>query len=492
MNVMEDIVREKKADRRRENIWTWVLSAVLVGCVLIMLTLCADEGIDYDESYSFKSARDYTQVGIVQKMIDDFDTDVPLYYCILRVWIQLFGRIGHTFWAARIFSVVGAAASMLLGMTAVRKLWGNCTALFFMIAAGLAPAMLHVSVNIRMYSWTNFLVTASAVVAFCIVQNPHKRRLWVILGLCTLTALFSHYFTAFACLAIYLYLLTALFINERKQVWKVFALGVAALIPFFAWMIVSGFFHFIQTDAEDVEMKALGLRALVEYLFSVDMRFWLLAGVLPVMTALAGAVFFMKNDRKSEKGFVLMCTASIFVIYLLALALSSFASHFFIPRHIMHAAGMMWLGIAIALPRINRKVYLSGLAVLVGMCYVNYQEEYDSAYRDTPYLEATKAFIANEMEAGDIVIYSAPAMYSTLYSCYMPEQTFIHLSEVGDINELAGKRVWYFCTEWNVFFSDEDVEKYGITSENVGHYGFQIIDNCTDFDLLRLQIRGTK
>jgi hypothetical protein len=74
----------------------------------------------------------------------------------------------------------------------------------------------------------------------------------------------------------------------------------------------------------------------------------------------------------------------------------------------------------------------------------------------------------------------------------MPDQTFIPLKKVGDIQELAGKRVWYFSTDWQVFFSEDDVETYGITSQNMGHYGFQIMDNCTDFDILRLEIRGAE
>ncbi len=475
---------------RTRLLWTAVLCAVMLVSVLLMLTLCADEGIDYDESYSFRSARDFTQLGIIQKMIDDYDTDVPLYYCVLRVWIRLFGKIGHRFFAARLFSVAGTIASMVLGLTVVRRLWGNYTALFFMIATGLAPAMLHVSVNIRMYSWTNFLMTACAVLAFCIVQRPESTKCWVLLWVLTIAAFFSHYFTVFACLAIYLYLLAALFVYERKAVWKVFVCGSTTLIPLLAWMVVSGFFHFVDTEGQGAKRKAPDISGLLSYLFKTDMRFWLPIAVTLVAVALIGGLFLMKADRRGEKGFALTCVSAIFVIYLTALLLSSFASHFFTARHIMHAAGMMWLGIAIILPRIDRWVYLSGAAVLAGMCYTNYRDEYELAYRDTPYLEDTKIFIEEEMQPGDIVIYTAPEMYSTLYSCYMPDQIFIHLDDVEDINDLAGRRVWFFSTDWTRFFSDEEVELYHISSENVGHYGFQIMDNCTDFDLLRLQIGG--
>ena len=496
---MENLAEGRSVKDRRispdktQHIWTCILSVVMVISTLVLLTLCADEGIDYDEAYSFQSARDYTQGQIIQKMIDDFDTDVPLYYNALRVCILLFGGIGHRFFAARLFSVAGAVASMALGMTAVRRLWGHWTALFFMIATSMAPAMLHVSVNIRMYSWTNFLVTSSAVLAFSIVQDPRKRWKWILLGISVFVALFTHYFTAFAYAAIYLYLLVALFIHARRELWKAFVSGGIPVLALLGWMVVSGFFHFVKSDGEAVEMKTVSIKGLLYYLFQTDMRFCLTIGATLVVAAFVGGLLFMKaSEYRCEKGFALMCVAGIFVIYLMALTLSSFATHFFVPRHIMHATGMMWLGIAIVLPRINWQVYLSGLAVLLSVCYANYQEEYENAYRDTPYLEDTKAFIETQMVPGDVVVYSSPWMYRRLYLCYMPEQEFLWLNDMDDedIQALAGKRVWYFSTSWREYFTDEQVEKYGIRAENVGHYGFQIMDNVTDFDLLRLEIRG--
>lgn len=485
----------KLDDKWKSRLWAIGLCVVMVVSVALMLTICGDEGIDYDEAYSFKTARDYTHIGIVQKIIGDFDTDVPLYYNVLRLWIALFGGIGHRFYAARLFSVAGAVASMLLGITIIRKLWGNRTALYYMIAVGLAPALLHVNINIRMYSWTNFLITASAILAYCIVQNPKRKRLWIGLVVCTIVALFSHYFTAFSCLPIYLYLLVSLFKYEKKQVWKVFVCGFTALVPLFVWMIVSGFFHFVEGDGGEVEVKTMSLKGLFEYLFEIDMQFALLIGVLPVIVALVGGIFFMKNreDYRSEKGFALTSVVSVFAIYLLALFVSSFADHFFSPRHIMHSTAVMWLGIAIILPRINWQTYTAGLAVLVSVCYVNYLAEYELAYRDTPYLASTKEFIAQEMEPGDVVIHTV-GMYATLYSCYMPEQEIISWRDLEeeDFEALKGKRVWFFRSDYNKYFSQEITDKYGITEENMGHYGFQIIQNFTDFDILRVEIRGAE
>jgi len=483
---------------KTEWVWTVIFIVTFLAVVGILLTLCADEGIDYDEAYSFHSARDYTQFGIVKKMIDDYDTDVPLYYNALRVWILLFGGIGHRFFAARCFSVAGTVASMILGVTVIRKHWGNMTALFFMIAVALAPAMLHVSVNIRMYSWTNFLVTASAVLIYELAMDPDDKKKWVLLGLCTVAGLFTHYFTAFAFAFLYLYLLIALFRdkNGRRSVWKVFVCGGVPVAALSVWVILSGFLHLVNTDTSEVEIKGVALKQLFYYLFQTDMKFDLIIGGTLVAAALTGAVILMRKERGEKRDAIFACTCVlvIFLSYIAGRIASSFASHFFIARHIMHSAGIMWLGIAIVFPKINLRVYLAGLAVLTSICYSNYMSEYESAYRDTPYMEETKEFIATQMEPGDIVIYSTEKKYYRLYKCYMPDQEFMWLWEMSDeeIAELAGKRVWYFSTNWKEYFTDEQVEKYGISAVNMGHYGFQIMDNCADFDLLRLEIGGAR
>ncbi|MBR1772142.1 MAG: glycosyltransferase family 39 protein [Lachnospiraceae bacterium] len=510
----------KKTGWKEQN-WVWMilLCTVLVICVGILLTLCADEGIDYDEAYSYQAARDYTQLGIVQKMIDDYDTDVPLYYNALRIWISLFGGIGHRFFAARLFSVAGAVASMLLGITVVRRNWGGWTALFFMIATTLAPAMLHVSVNIRMYSWTNFLVTAAALLVYGILQAPERKSRWILLGLCTAAGLFSHYFTAFAFALLYLFLLVALLRRGSKSWRSVFVCGGLPVAALVGWMVVSGFFHFVKTDSGEVEIKKLTVKGLLYYLFQTDMQYDLAIGVTLVATAFVGAAVClclfagrrkaqgsdghtMRNSVNTEDVqadrllgcYAMMCIAVVFISYFAGLLLSSFASHFFIARHIMHATGIMWLGVAIVLPRISWQTYAAGLLVLLCMCHANYDRQYESAYRDTPYLEDTKVFIATQMEPGDIVIYSSPKQYYRLYLCYMPEQEFLWLKELTDdqIQALAGRRVWYFSTNWKEYFTDEQVERFAIRSENVGHYGFQIMNNCTDFDLLRLTIGGAQ
>ena len=112
---------------------------------------------------------------------------------------------------------------------------------------------------------------------------------------------------------------------------------------------------------------------------------------------------------------------------------------------------------------------------------ISYHEEYSTI----PHLEETKAFIAENMEPGDVVVYDTDSRFGQLFGCYMPDQIFYTMEEVPDLEELVGKRVWYFQCFGHLL---EESDKYTVTYENMGHYGFQYMDGNTDFDILKVNI----
>ncbi len=482
MNVLQGM-REKRR---------WILELVLWGTVLavlfILISLCFDHGIDLDEAYSYRTVHGNDLKGIMDNILEAHDTDIPLWYWGLRVWTWIFGE---SWFAYKLFSVAGSFATLLLGATAVKKAWGYRTALLFIVPAGLAPALLHIGVNVRMYSWTVFIVTACGITIYYLAKEPKRRLLWGILFLLTVSGLFCHYFTAFCFLFLYLYLFLALWNRDRRSVWKVFVCGIAAVAPFCWWLVVSDFFHLKEQGETQVDFGTIDFQELFSFIFKSNIEHSTLLGMGILAMAFAGLFLLWDRFEKADRSFALLCLSLLFVSYLIAAVLASVSSHFFISRHIMHGLALMWLGIAIVLSRINPPVYICALLFVGIMSMSSYRICYANEYTTTPYIEETKAFIEEQMEPGDIVIYNSEPAFDLLYGCYMPEQTFIYYPELTDIQVLAGKRVWFFLCKPD-FFSEEVQEVYGITYENRGHYGFQIINDCTDFDLLRLNIKGAE
>lgn len=471
---------ERSKRERLQNIGIWI---PVILCTLVLVTLCFDEGLDYDEAYSWHTVHDNSFTGVWKAVLDAHDTDIPLWYWSLKVWVTVFGE---SWFAYKLFSVVGTLGTMILGATVVRRLWGMKTSLLFILPVGLSPALMHASVNVRMYSWTVFLVTACGLLVYWMGNRTRKLWMWVLLGLLTAIGLFCHYFTAFCYLFLYFYLLIRIFLQNKKEIWKVFACGAGALIPFIVWLVISDFFH-LASGGSTPGVSKTDLWSLFQYFFGTEIEYATHLGILVFLIALCGVVLLRNRFQKAESGFVLICLIMSPITCVVMGYVSSLSFHFFIPRHIMHGVALMWLGIAIVLSRINVASYLCALIYMITMGISSYSVSYDTEYGTIPYLEETKELIAEEMQPGDIIIYNAEPSYESVYSYYIREQILCHVSRVGELREYAGKRVWFFDGT-GIYLTEEQKAGCELAYESIGHYGFRLSGNHTDFDVYRLEI----
>lgn len=470
--------KEKKFRLQDFGIWFLVLL-----CTLVLITLCFDEGLDYDEAYSWHTTYRNSFGGVWQAILDDHDTDIPLWYWCLKVWVAIFGE---SWFVYKLFSVMGTLATMILGATAVRRIWGNKTAVLFIISVSLSPALLHNSVNVRMYSWTVFLITACGVLVYWMSDRTRKLWMWILLGFLTVVGLFCHYFTAFCYLFLYLFLLIRVFFQNKKESCKVIACGVIVLIPFLIWLIIFDFFHLVGGGAAPGVSKT-ELKEIFQYLFETEVEYSVLLGTGVFAVAIAGVVLLGKKFAKWEKYFVLMSLVMTPLIFAVMGYVSSVSYHFFTPRHVLHSAGLMWLGIAIVLSRINVMSYLCGLLFVGSMGASAYEKSYHVEYETTPYMAETKALIAERMEPGDIIIFNAETSFGLVYDYYLREQQLVHVSQVN-LEELAGKPVW-FLDATGKHLSEEQLKGWELAYEQIdGIYGFRQSDNNTFFQVYKLDI----
>lgn len=463
-----------------------ILWGALIVITAVQVTLCFDTGLDLDEAYSYLTMLGDGLVSICRDILGAQDTDVPLYYYGLHLWTRLFGE---SFLSCRLYSVAGTVASLTLGATAIRRLWGFRTALLFMLFTGLSPAMIHVGVNIRMYSWTIFLVVLCALIIYRLTEESGRRRDWLLLSALTFAGLFHHYFTAFSFLFLYLYLVLALLFKRPGDLWKGIVCGGLPLVPTAAWFAASGILRFAGGEGGGSNSGKVDFGLFFDFLFRTRLEHSVLLGTGLFFLSAAVLIFFGKKFERRTWWFAAMCLGMMPCSYAVAGAVAALGSHFFLPRHVMHGLGLLWLAMAILLSRVNLPAYAGSLLFAIAMSVSSYQVEYELAYGTTPYLEETLAFIEERIKPGDVVIYNAAERFHMLYRCYMPEQEFYCLEEIDDfsriLEEHEGAGLWFFkCREdW---FSPETAEQFGITQENMGHYGFQIMGSEADFDILLL------
>lgn len=474
-------VKDKILDRKwfRE----FMIWGTIGACTLIMVTLCFDKGMDFDEAFSYSTTYGKSLKEIWERIVSAQDVDIPFWYWCLRIWTMIFGESWLVY---KLFPLAGTVATMILGATVVRRNWGYMAAFLFVVPVSMSSAMLHISVNVRYYSWTVFVVTACGLLAYSIVTKGAVWWKWLLLFLLTFAGTFSHYYTAFCFVVIYLYLFMELFRTKKKEIWKIFVCGGLAVIPTILWLWKTGTLS-RESSGSALSLELIDFKDLFTFMFETNIAFSVAMGTGLLLMSFLGLLIFQRRWKAEERIFLYMCLLMVPVTYIMGAVISSGSAHFYTPRHVMHGMGLMWLVIAIVLSRINWKVFVGVVLFYAATTMSSYSINFDMEYNRTPYIEQTLDFIEGEMQAGDIVIYNAEIAFVMLYKCYMPEQEFIHVSNITDLQDLVGKRVWYFNSNSDMF-SYELWENYDLAQQFKGHYGFQIINNCTDFDVYEWKI----
>ena len=206
--------------------------ALLVIGTLYLLTDAFHGNIWFDESYS---------VGIANHSFADIwtyssgDVHPVLYYWALHVLNLVFG---HNIEVYRVFTVLGATALAVLGLTHIRHDHGWKVGLLFSFFALFTPYIAIMAVEIRMYSWATFAVMLCFIYAMRIIgvlkQRKHTaiaqlargrktwaaapRSWWIICFAASLASAYLQYFGAMSAFMINVVLL--IFCIRRARIYR--------------------------------------------------------------------------------------------------------------------------------------------------------------------------------------------------------------------------------------------------------------------------------
>ncbi len=227
---------------------------ILLGLSLFMLgrsvMLCFSNDIWYDELFT---------VGMVEHSYGELvrftaaDVHPPLYYCIVKLFVDLCKLImpeAGTVIPAKIVSVMPYFILMFYSVTLIRKRSGMLTAGLFSFCIVAMPQLSAYTVEMRMYGWALFFVTAAFLHARELIlsyvnREPKPngyavgeaagRQVWpyllnaAALVLYGLAAAYTQYFACAAVGMVYLYVLIVLILQKRSgiRLWF-FCVGVSA------------------------------------------------------------------------------------------------------------------------------------------------------------------------------------------------------------------------------------------------------------------------
>lgn len=193
----------------------WILTGIGLVMLFSSIRLCFSSDIWYDELFT---------MGMAEHSYGEFirftakDVHPPLYYMIVKTVMELCKLIAPSADSVVIVKLVSVLPYFLLfayAVTFVKKRFGIFTAGLFFLSVLSMPQMSAYTVEMRMYSWALFFVTAAYFHAYAIVcayegingqSGGHMVLHEAALTLYGLAAAYTQYFACAAVVMVYLYL----------------------------------------------------------------------------------------------------------------------------------------------------------------------------------------------------------------------------------------------------------------------------------------------
>jgi mannosyltransferase len=178
----------------------WWLAAITALGAVLRWAYIAKSSIWYDEGFSMMlSARTPSEIWVTNIR----DVHPPLYYLVLHYWLLLFGT-SET--AARSLSAVLMLGVIISTYFLVKRFFSVPTARLAALFVACGPYMVRFSQEARMYGMlTFFLITATYFLVRAVQDN--RKIDYVVYGLLMTAAIYTHYYTIFAALVHWLYIL---------------------------------------------------------------------------------------------------------------------------------------------------------------------------------------------------------------------------------------------------------------------------------------------
>ena len=212
----------------------WLLSGILLLAFVLRLLRLGADSLWYDETVSA-----YLSSQSLAAMWAHTAGDIhpPLYYALLHFWAQVAGRSEFAY----------AFLSLALGLTLLpliaqlgRRLYGAKTGILAAFLYAINPFSVWYAQEVRMYTLGTLLLGCLLWLSWRFLQDSSWRRRDLILyALVAAAALWSLYYTAFALIALNLFVLIWLGRHAKTRLLPWLLAQAGALLLYLPWLPIA-------------------------------------------------------------------------------------------------------------------------------------------------------------------------------------------------------------------------------------------------------------
>lgn len=348
------------------------------------------------------------------------ETNPPFYFLLLRA--------GRALWGSSVFGLryVSLLCTLItvaiIGRTA--HTFAPRTRNYTLLAAAVSPFLIYYAQEARMHGPVLIGASGSVLAFLHLMRGNRTHQWWAAYALCSLVAIFSHYY-AFSIL--FAQALLALLWSVSKKDWQFFSRTVAlwiamaaAFLPYFIQhqRVWGNQTAFRATDWSLTELMMIGRRTLVAFgagtTISAEQQ---PLGWIVVALAIIGTIWLTQRDSWFAR------TISVVVIIgiLTAWALTPLLP-FFWERYLLGILPAFLLLVGAGLTALASRHRLAPYPLVIGLIAISavptWQYHTQVQYSKGGYGEAMR-FIGERAQDGDMILLNGP-LQTSLFAYYRP------------------------------------------------------------------------
>lgn len=433
--------------KKKDKILILNILIIILGTIFISLG-AFHTNIWFDESYSVAiSNHSFSEIW----NIGGNDVHPVFYYIMLKIVSLIFGNNILVF---RLFSIVPIVILSILGITHIRKDYGERTGIIFSFLTLFLPIIAAYSSEIRMYTWVMLFVTITAIYANRIYKDELSIKNWVIFALFSLLSAYTHYyglmFAGIINVILFIYLLRNR--KEKNKDLKIFIMqAVVECLLYVPWLYYFikqltsvGGGYWIKLEFPDTLYNVLG----IQYMGSLSNIFGFCFAIC-LYIYLGFVIYRCKKERisvKNARNSLLLYVLIVFIAFLISLK-----SPILYPRYLMTITGLLIFFIADIMAKEKSKyitieiciiIFVTSLISNINIINNNYD---NTNMKQIEYLE-------ENIKDDDIIVYSNIGNGS-VFAVYFKDN----------------KQYFYNGDHWNV---EEAYKAYGSQMETVEDLDF--------------------
>lgn len=433
--------------KKKDKILILNIIIIILGTIFISLG-AFHTNIWFDESYSVAiSNHSFSEIW----NIGGNDVHPVFYYMMLKIVSLIFENNILVF---RLFSIVPIVILSILGITHIRKDYGERTGIIFSFLTLFLPIIAAYSSEIRMYTWVMLFVTITAIYANRIYKNELSIKNWVIFALFSLLSAYTHYyglmFAGIINVILFIYLLKNR--KGKNKDLKIFIIqAVVECLLYVPWLYYFikqltsvGGGYWIKLEFPDTLYNVLG----IQYMGSLSNIFGFCFAIC-LYIYLGFVIYRCKKERisvKNARNSLLLYVLIVFIAFLISLK-----SPILYPRYLITITGLLIFFIADIMAKEKSKyitieiciiIFVTSLISNINIINNNYD---NTNMKQIEYLE-------ENIKDDDIIVYSNIGNGS-VFAVYFKDN----------------KQYFYNGDHWNV---EEAYKAYGPQMETVEDLDF--------------------